>query len=69
MTNITEVNNRTVANDPNDPVYHGHLDADNDGIVNGIDTDLDGNGTEDAVQTTFPELSSSVLSGVGGTVL
>ncbi|KJF92187.1 hypothetical protein UB34_20600, partial [Photobacterium leiognathi] len=69
MNNITEVNNRTVANDPNDPVYNGHLDADNDTIVNGIDTDLDGNNIEDTLQDSFPVLSSSVVSGIGGTVL
>ncbi|KJF92131.1 hypothetical protein UB34_20710, partial [Photobacterium leiognathi] len=69
MNNITEVNNRTGANDPNDPVYNGHLDTDNDTIVNGIDTDLDGNNIEDALQDSLPVLSSSVVSGIGGTVL
>ncbi|KJF89860.1 hypothetical protein UB34_21320, partial [Photobacterium leiognathi] len=51
------------------PIYRGNVDTDNDGIVNSLDTDLDGDGTEDNVQTSLPALSSSVLSGIAGTVI
>ncbi|PQJ37905.1 hypothetical protein BTO00_22755, partial [Vibrio campbellii] len=69
INNITELNNGNAADDPNDPVYLGNLDTDNDGIVNGLDTDLDGDGVEDNIQSAFPVLSSSVLSGIVGTVI
>ncbi len=50
MNNITELNGGYAADDPNDPIYRGNVDTDNDGIVNSLDTDLDGDGTEDNVK-------------------
>ena len=47
MNNITELNSGYAADDPNDPIYRGNVDTDNDGIVNSLDTDLDGDGHKD----------------------
>ncbi|PQJ37906.1 hypothetical protein BTO00_22760, partial [Vibrio campbellii] len=49
-------------NDANHPIYLGQLDTDNDGILNGLDSDLDGNGTEDKNEL-YVTLNSGVLAG------
>ncbi|KJF92349.1 hypothetical protein UB34_20450, partial [Photobacterium leiognathi] len=36
MNNITELNGGYAADDPNDPIYRGNVDTDNDGIVNSL---------------------------------
>ena len=45
--------NDTNATNPNIPVIDGNLDDDNDNIVNGIDTDIDGDGVENSLDA-FP---------------
>ncbi|PTO95428.1 hypothetical protein CWO17_23460, partial [Vibrio sp. 10N.286.45.A3] len=57
-----EIGQFTDPNDANSPIYLGQLDADNDGVTNAMDPDLDGNGTLDSEQVMV-NLSSAVLAG------